>query len=251
VISGHTPLLVVSPHLDDAVLSAFALLQRRDVTVLTVFSGLPGDRRASDWDVLLGQDDGLDSMHTRVAEDTKVLEHLGVAARRLPLLDAGYRRGPIDEDDLELLRVAVDEWCAATDGIVVLPACAGARDTRLYRARWNTSWPLLRVPGGGLPHVDHLATRDVLLPVLLRHRRPMAFYEDLPYLWTGRGDRRVAEVRRRTGIRTRRFHLPVDVAAKTNAIEMYASQTPELFRPWVERIGSVIPPRERYWLVRP
>jgi hypothetical protein len=53
----------------------------------------------------------------------------------------------------------------------------------------------------------------------------------------------------RLGASAQRFHRPVDTTAKGHAIETYASQTPELFRPWVRDIASVLPGRERYWLL--
>jgi len=44
--------LVVSPHLDDAVLSAFGLLEGADVEVVNVFTGVPEGARATYWEKL-------------------------------------------------------------------------------------------------------------------------------------------------------------------------------------------------------
>src|SRR5690606_3863651 len=49
-LDAESPVLVVSPHLDDAVLSAFALLQDRRSTVLSVFTGSPEGDEPSHWD---------------------------------------------------------------------------------------------------------------------------------------------------------------------------------------------------------
>jgi LmbE family N-acetylglucosaminyl deacetylase len=250
VIGRDTPVLVVSPHLDDAVLSAFAFLQRPHATVLTVFCGEPDDRHASHWDLRLGQFDGVESMRTRVAEDDAALGGLGVATTRLPLLEAGYRDGEMTDEAKSELVTTVQEWLASTDGVVLAPAGAGApRDTLLYRRRYHSSLPLLRVPGGGMPHADHVAVRDLVVPTVLRGHKQLVLYEELPYRWTGRGDRHVARLCRSVPSRAERFHVRVDPAAKARTIEAYASQTPELFRPWVRDIAAVTPTRERYWLL--
>jgi LmbE family N-acetylglucosaminyl deacetylase len=252
VIDRDTPVLVVSPHLDDAVLSAFGFLQRPHASVLTVFCGEPADRHASHWDVRLGQVDGVDSMRTRVAEDDAALGSLGVATIRLPLLEAGYRDGAMSDEAKATLAACVRDWVSETGGVVLAPAGAGApRDTLLYRRRYHATIPLLRVPGGGMPHDDHVAVRDTIVPALLQDRKHLVLYEELPYRWTGRGDRYVAQLQRTHPSRARRFHVRVDRLAKARAIETYASQTPELFRPWVRDIASITPQRERYWLVLP
>src|SRR5690606_892299 len=129
---------------------------------------------ASDWDRLLGHDDGTAIMQERIAEDEAVLQSLGVETVRLPLLENGYRDGDVPAEDAEQIRAAVREWLAGTDGrgVVVAPSAAGAVDNRLYRFRWNTNLPLVRLPGGGTPHPDHVAARDIVVPLVLaaRHR---------------------------------------------------------------------------------
>jgi LmbE family N-acetylglucosaminyl deacetylase len=107
------------------------------------------------------------------------------------------------------------------------------------------------VPGGGEPHEDHVAVRDLVVPAVLRRGGRVVLYEELPYRWTGRGDRRVTGLCRSLGTTSRRFHLRVDHAAKSRAVGTYSSQTPELFRPWVRDIAAVMPKRERYWLLNP
>jgi LmbE family N-acetylglucosaminyl deacetylase len=249
MIPREAPALVVSPHLDDAVLSAFAFLDRPAVTVLTVFCGAPEDRAASDWDTKLGQLDGAESMRIRIAEDETALGKLGVATERLGLLEAGYRRGPMPGDAQDELRATVRSWVQSTQGIVLLPAGAGARDTLLYRARWRAMRPPLRVPGGGEPHPDHVAVRDVLAASVLDDCGRVVIYEEFPYRWTGRGDRAVASLSRALDARAQRFHLAVEPRDKAQAVETYGSQIPELFRPWVRDVSRVMPARERYWLL--
>src|SRR5690606_11190400 len=104
-----------------------------------------------------------------------------------------------------------------------------------------TNLPLLRFPGGGVPHPDHVVARDVVVPVVLAAGRPVVLYEELPYRWSGRGDRFVAELVRNGLPTPRRFHLRVDARRKAGAVARYESQTPELFRPWVHDLAKVMP----------
>jgi LmbE family N-acetylglucosaminyl deacetylase len=257
--SEHAPLaldgpaLVVSPHLDDAVLSAFAFLHRRDTTVLTVFCGMPHDGTSSDWDRKLGHADARDIMRTRLAEDDRALSSLGVPTIRLPLLEHGYRGGELGECDATRLRAAVLDWLDSTDGTgtVLVPVGAGGREHLLYRVRWHARLPLLRVPGGGVPHPDHVDVRNALVPEVRAATAPVILYEELPYRWTGRGDHAVARYTANGLPHPQRFEVDVDVAAKAAAVSLYRSQTPELFRPWVDDIARVLPATERYWLLAP
>ncbi|HEX7097054.1 MAG TPA: GNAT family N-acetyltransferase [Acidimicrobiales bacterium] len=247
------PVLIVSPHLDDAVLSAFGFLERGDATVLTVFAGFPASGTASHWDRRLGEDEGSVAMRKRLAEDDVALQELGVPTVRLPLREDGYRDGAMPREDVERLESEVRRWLAGTGGrgVVLAPSGAGAEDTFFYRLRWQATFPPLRVPGGGMPHPDHVAARDVVVPVVLEAGHPLVLYEELPYRWTGRGDKRVAQLALGERRRPQRFHLHVDPARKAHSVNRYASQVPGLFRPWVRDLAAVMPPVERYWLVTP
>jgi LmbE family N-acetylglucosaminyl deacetylase len=252
-VEPDVPLLVVSPHLDDAVLSAYGFLRRPGTTVMTVFSGIPAPGVVNAWDTGLGFSDGHEAMLARRAEDQGALDALGVPSIRLPLLDGAYRHGPLTPEDLETARGAVQDWLRAADrrGIVLLPVGAGGRETLLYRIRWRSSMPGVRVPGGGLPHPDHQMVRDALLEHVLMDNR-VVLYEELPYRWSGRGDRAVdLLVKQARFDRPVRFEVRIDRAAKAAAVARYRSQTAGVFRPWVHDLAAVIPASERYWLVEP
>lgn len=250
-IDAGAPVLVVSPHLDDAVLSAFAFLHDRRATVLSVFTGSPEGDEPSHWDRALGHEHGGEIMRKRLAEDDRALESLNIETTRLDLLENGYRTGPIPDGDVRTMREAVRSWLSSTsgEGVVVAPAGAGAVDNRLYRVRWNATVPLLRVPGGGLPHPDHLIVRDAVVDEALDASGRVVLYEELPYRWTGRGQRPVARLAAARKCRVTRFDLDVVAARKATAVETYKSQIPGLFRPWVPDVPSVMPSYERYWLL--
>jgi LmbE family N-acetylglucosaminyl deacetylase len=85
-------LIVVSPHLDDAVLGCGHLLaQRPGAVVITVFAGRPPRReRVTPWDAAAGFGPGDDVVGARRMEDRRALGALGARPLWLPFLDAQY-----------------------------------------------------------------------------------------------------------------------------------------------------------------
>jgi LmbE family N-acetylglucosaminyl deacetylase len=132
---------VVSPHLDDAVLSCGRLINRLDdCVVLTVFAGSP-----SSWDVhrlwdndICGFADGTDVVAARLREDDAALARLGASASRLGFLDEQYRE-PATAVDVEKIgdhiAAAIEEVKATT---ALMPLGIGHNDHRLTAAgcRW-------------------------------------------------------------------------------------------------------------------
>jgi hypothetical protein len=193
-------------------------------------------------------------MCARVAEDEAALRSLGLSAVRLPIFEDAYRTGPLTVEHIDMVRAAVRDWLTGTDGqgVVLIPAGAGGRENLLYRLRWRSSMPGLRIPGGGVPHPDHELVRDVLLEQVSRGGHRVVLYEELPYRWSARGDRVVAGVAKGARLASPvRFEVRVNRAAKARAVAHYDSQTSGLFRPWVQDLASVLPTSERYWLVEP
>src|SRR4051794_35229184 len=83
--------VVVSPHLDDAVLSCWHVLQDGEATVVTVFAGVPEPGTRGWWDRLTGSDDSAARMRERLREDDAALGLGGATPLRLDLLDEQYR----------------------------------------------------------------------------------------------------------------------------------------------------------------
>jgi LmbE family N-acetylglucosaminyl deacetylase len=146
---------VVSPHLDDAVLSVGAtmhnLVQRgEEVHVITLFAGDP-ERSGppSYWDQPRGVATSAEVIHERRAEDQKACDLLGVIPVWLPF----------DEEAFIVKRDPDSMWATLeplllTASVVMLPA-----------------WPL--------QHSDHRYTTMLVLDRLL-YRTPMLFYCELP-----------------------------------------------------------------------
>src|SRR3954451_5953726 len=85
------PLVILSPHLDDAVWACFSLLNEQAV-VATAFAGIPQGEPGW-WDAMCGITDSAAHVRARRDEDTEVLGSLGARAVPLPLLDGQYRDG--------------------------------------------------------------------------------------------------------------------------------------------------------------
>jgi hypothetical protein len=86
-----SPRVVVSPHLDDAVLSCWHVLEAGDATVITVFAGVPEPGTRGWWDRLTGSDDSAARVRERLREDDAALALAGSTSTRLDLLDEQYR----------------------------------------------------------------------------------------------------------------------------------------------------------------
>ena len=151
--------VVVSPHLDDAVLSASVQLMRPGARLVTVCTGIPPDGTAlGDWDRLTGAHDAAQRVRDRVAEDDAALVVLGVEhVVRLGFPDGqhlpeGGRRADLDAMVTSLrphLRDATEVW---------VPAAIGG-------------------------HPDHVATRDAALTAT-SEAAPAAtvhHFADVPY----------------------------------------------------------------------
>jgi len=94
--------VVLSPHLDDAVLSCWRALDRPELaTVVNVFSGAPpSGAPVGWWDRITGASDSAARMRERGAEDAEALTLAGARARDLRLLDHQYRSTSIGAADL-------------------------------------------------------------------------------------------------------------------------------------------------------
>src|SRR5271168_3581981 len=93
---------ILSPHIDDAVLSAWGVLAGPgEVGVINVFDGVPaGERAIGWWDRLTCAADPHTRADERHAEDREALALAGRRATSLGFVDAQYRSG---EPELEAL----------------------------------------------------------------------------------------------------------------------------------------------------
>lgn len=271
--AGPLPVLVVAPHLDDALLSAFALASSGTrTTVLTVFDGEPEQPVVTSWDLVCSLRDSAEAMRLRRSENDEAMRLSGCAHSSVGLVDQQYLDGPRPHAQADVIRGAVRAWLAQVgDGIVAVPAGAGtpappstallgtpggARRRRLRqlvgpagqallnaRARWMARNTL---PAA---HVDHLFVRDALVP-LAREAAGVVLYEEIPYLWGAPADSSVAELVARHGLRVQQVTAGVDRSVKAVCVGAYRTQVELLYSP-LGRLDSVkgLPETERYWLL--
>jgi LmbE family N-acetylglucosaminyl deacetylase len=148
------PALILSPHMDDAVLNCWSVLQGPGpVAVVNVFGGIPRSGWVSGWDAVCGATDSAEMVRARLAEDREALARAGVEPVALPYLDAQYR------------------------GCRALPALAAV--DRAIAAHVPAA-SIVYVPLG-TRHADHRYVRR-LGAGLVRGGIPGRVYADVPYV---------------------------------------------------------------------
>ncbi|HEY1616004.1 MAG TPA: PIG-L family deacetylase [Streptosporangiaceae bacterium] len=147
--------LVVSPHLDDAALSASTQLGAGGVTVVTLFSAIPSaDWPTTWWDRLTGAASSRDRQAARQAEDAAAMRLLGAKSIYLDELELLYRDSV---PDLSAATVSLAE-CFRDAADIWLPAAIGG-------------------------HPDHVMTRDAgLRAAAVSGRTEVTLYADYPYV---------------------------------------------------------------------
>ena len=144
--------LVVSPHFDDAVLSAWALLERPGTQVANVFTGCPPEGGTAYWERLTrARGTVAERIRERVLEDADALALAGIVPVNLGFVGSSYG------DPAALAQQLLDRLAplVARAASVVFPAAIGG-------------------------HPDHRFVRDVG-HLLHRSGKPVRFYADCPY----------------------------------------------------------------------
>jgi LmbE family N-acetylglucosaminyl deacetylase len=215
-----TPLVAVSPHLDDAVLGCGALLAAHPrSTVITVFAGRPPrGMPVPPWDRAAGFVDGEDVIGARRAEDRAALGTLGAEPVWLDFLDAQY--GP--------------------------PPPVGSIATNLEAALLRTAPATVCIPLG-LFHSDHALAHAAALALVRRYRGwcwlayEEAMYRRVPGALEARLD-----ALRRAGIDAAPLAGLAAPADKRRALACYRSQLRALATPGRPGHADALEP-ERYW----
>lgn len=220
-------LLVISPHLDDAVVSCGALLlAHRGATVATLFAASPATYTdpLNEHDTDCGFAPGDDTMALRRDEDVRALAAVGATPRWLDLCQHSH--------------------VERADPIVAPPGAVDALVETIAELQ-----PTCVVAPLGLSHPDHqachasaLAARERVGPV------PWLWYSDLPYVYIPRVLAARFRALHKAGITATPACPSVsnDFAAKWRAFGEYVTQVPVLDRLWrlrerLERGG------EQYW----
>ena len=209
--------VVVSTHLDDAVLSCWSIVAGdADVAVVTVFTGGPDDPNlVTDWD----RDTGLTSkerMVARIEENRAALAIAGRTPTDLGFLESQYGARSFD--------TGVMAECLRDAELVYLPAGTG-------------------VPGGRV-HGDHVFVRDACLDI-----RPDALlYADQPYCLFRPGLQLPEGLRDRYSEADDILLTPPQRERKAEAIAAYHGEVPKLDHAYGIRLTDPdILVRETFW----
>lgn len=118
--------LVLSPHMDDAMLSASTVVLEWPAEVWTVFTGRPVPPQTTSWDLSCGFADSDATISARVLEDDAAFAGLKATNRRLGYLEGAYATRENHRRAIEDIERSLDAWMAGhPDGLVIAPVCAG------------------------------------------------------------------------------------------------------------------------------
>jgi LmbE family N-acetylglucosaminyl deacetylase len=149
--------VVLSPHLDDAVLSIGAYMHAQarlgtDVRVVTVFANDPSsDDSPGEWDVLCGFPSAAAAARARRDEDRRACAIVGAEAQWLEFVDDSYGREP-DPDEV---------WASVR--------------------RLVADSAVLLVPGFPLRHSDHAWLTRLVVERRTELSPALGFYAEQPY----------------------------------------------------------------------
>jgi LmbE family N-acetylglucosaminyl deacetylase len=169
--------IYISPHLDDAVLSAGGLIYEQtrsgaQVEIWTILAGVPEGNKLSNFAQVMhklwGTSSAEETVRVRRAEDVNAADLLSAKTCHFDFLDCLYRRGrngdwlypdvylPPHRDDADIPRQIADAIASRLlpDDILICPLALGS-------------------------HVDHVLVRQALEMLDC----PLHYYADIPYLF--------------------------------------------------------------------
>jgi LmbE family N-acetylglucosaminyl deacetylase len=173
--------IIISPHLDDAVLSCGELIKKivskgEAVFVVTVFTGFPQSNDLSDAakqyhsNCFLGDD----SMIVRLKEDVKAMEYLGCTYQHLDYYECLYRRG---RNGLhiypDLQNIYYLDFTNEKD--IFERLC-----NDMKKICYDTT--VVYAPFGLGNHADHLLIRKVFDDIRVELSCIVYYYEEIPYI---------------------------------------------------------------------
>lgn len=226
---------IVSPHLDDAVLSmADHLMQWRtlgkSVDIITVFSSFKSDSLSHQAKTFLKRANTLSvSAYERMRkrEDMRACAHLCDLKQLMYLdfVDAAFR-----SDETEVLYPTRDTLFSGR-----------CRDTAIYRNVLRATlkellkkYSQIYVPVGIGNHIDHILVRDTVTQLFPPSH--YGFYVDYPYALACKHWSLMQIV---THIQQRKSILPPTLQ-KRKALSQYTSQLPLLFSPGVPQYSEIV-----------
>lgn len=234
-IERRIPLVVLSPHLDDAALSCGALMTyaaaRTSVTVATLFTEAgrpPYTLSARRYLHQVGADDAETLYRQRRAEDRAALEPMAISCVHAGLTEAQFRRRPgpggrpwFTAVLPELAHIYPVYRLHVTSGRIAPTDAGTLREAAGFIQRMAGRGPnLMLAPLGVGGHVDHVLVRTAAE----RSGARVAYYSDFPYNQRHPADPGFIE---RQGLVETEWSLLL--AAKADLIRAYQTQAAALF----------------------
>ena len=180
--SASAPVLILSPHFDDAVFNHWSLLMDAslDVQVVNVFAGVPETGVCAVGDLHRGVRDSAEYVEMRRAEDAHALSLVGRSPINLDIVEYRYR----------VQQLQIPLWLARLLGrpkrsIVNAPwrkDREGIHEEIIDRlAPISPSWSMVCAPVGIGGHPDHHVVREVARRIAREWGIPVRLYADIPY----------------------------------------------------------------------
>ncbi len=222
--------VIISAHLDDAVLSCYGALSPT-ATVVTVFAGFPPPGTLGSWDAGGGATDSRERIAVRRDEDRAALRRSGAQLAHLDFPDVQYvAMGAAPATAARELEAALRDLIKDDQTVLAPSALSAMRRLHWLRPR---------------RYSDHRFVRDAVLAV-----RPNAtLYADLPYALNPRtGGFKLPRDINRSGYLERRRELDAElVADKVESVRCYSTQLDQL----IATFGDFVNPEgmglEVYW----
>ncbi len=228
LIEAGTPVIVLAPHLGDAVLSCGALLtyavSRTPVTVVTFFTEggqAPYPRSARRYLRRVGARDAEAVYQWRRAQDRAALEPLGITCVHAGLTEALFRRRPANRSQARMSHVYPFYRAYVTSGRIVSADAGTLREVReiIHRVA-GSGVNLVLAPLGVGGHVDRLLVRTAAQ----NSGAPVAYYDDFCH---GQRDTASGAFIYRHGLAATRW--PEAAEAKAELIRAYQGRLRTLF----------------------
>jgi len=92
--------IIISPHFDDGMFSAFYIIQGYDTTLITIFAKAPSPDTTTTWDRLCGQASSAQMILKRQAENYQANQPFKTKLINLDFLDHQYRQNDIKSQEI-------------------------------------------------------------------------------------------------------------------------------------------------------
>ena len=229
-MSGFEPLgpvMVISTHLDDAVLSCAQFIHANPgTTVVTVLAGAPDVYHKGYNSKSTGKPYAPDAVRMRRDEDAKAMSMLSAQYVWLDLLDNDYLQANPRIDDQDEIRDAI---------------------SGVLRERQ----PVSVVAPLGLIHADHVAVSDACLELAIRSEHEWYLYMDMPYgpAVPRTVPQRIATVETKVELEVLEpFHGDPDI--KRPVMKAYSSQYGPTRRSHRRGFRASMKASEQYWRIK-